>query len=117
MITRDYPYDHDDEKILDQLILAGNLTFPDYVSDDAQDLISKMMRVDRETRLGKNGSADIRNHPWLAGYEWDKLEAFELKPPYVPPMAHPGDGSNFRRKEAKNETEIGDPFGDMFNGY
>ena len=117
MITREYPYDHDDEKELDKLILQGNLTFPDFVKDEPKDLISKLMLVDRQKRMGRNGSAEVRAHPWMQDVEWDKLEKFELKPPYIPPMAHPGDGSNFRNKEAKNETEIGDPFGETFDGY
>ena len=33
----------------------------------------------------------IKQHPWFAGIDWEKLEKKELKPPYVPPVKDASD--------------------------
>jgi len=35
-------------------------------------------------RLGLNGPAEIKAHPWLRNYPWQKLMNKEIDPPFVP---------------------------------
>jgi hypothetical protein len=35
-------------------------------------------------RLGYNGPAEVKNHPWLKNFPWQKLINKELDAPFVP---------------------------------
>ena len=35
-------------------------------------------------RLGYNGPAEIKAHPWLSGFAWDELENKKLAVPFIP---------------------------------
>ncbi len=46
-------------------------------------------------RLGQDGPHEIKNHPWLKGYPWDKLYNKELESPFIPNVRKTfGDGGN-----------------------
>ncbi|XP_026517862.1 myotonin-protein kinase-like, partial [Terrapene carolina triunguis] len=51
------------------------------VPDDARALIQGLL-CPRETRLGRNGVRDFREHPFFAGVDWEGLRAFT--PPFAP---------------------------------
>lgn len=36
-------------------------------------------------RLGNNGSAEVKNHPWMRDFQWYELLNFRIKPEFVPP--------------------------------
>ncbi|XP_030400432.1 myotonin-protein kinase isoform X2 [Gopherus evgoodei] len=62
------------------------------VPDDARALIEGLL-CPRETRLGRNGVRDFREHPFFAGVDWEGLRAFT--PPFAPEFANATDTSNF----------------------
>ncbi|TFJ98001.1 leucine-rich repeat-containing protein 4B [Platysternon megacephalum] len=62
------------------------------VPDDARALIQGLL-CPRETRLGRNGVRDFREHPFFAGVDWEGLWAFT--PPFAPEFANATDTSNF----------------------
>lgn len=35
-------------------------------------------------RLGRGGVAELKEHPFLKCVKWSKLQAKELKPPFIP---------------------------------
>lgn len=35
-------------------------------------------------RLGLNGPQEVKEHPWIKSYPWDKLINKQLEAPYVP---------------------------------
>ena len=37
-------------------------------------------------RLGFNGIAELKNHPWLLGLNWEKLRSKEIESPFIPMM-------------------------------
>jgi len=62
------------------------------ISDAAKDLISKLI-CDPVDRYGKNGAAEIRNHPFFQGIQWDTI--YSQTPPWVPVLSSPIDTSWF----------------------
>ncbi|KAK9711684.1 Serine/threonine-protein kinase [Basidiobolus ranarum] len=52
----------------DQLYFPGDV----HISPEAEDLIRKLL-CGSEHRLGRNGAAEIKVHPYFEGVEWDKL--------------------------------------------
>ncbi|KAF7852763.1 hypothetical protein EAF04_010882 [Stromatinia cepivora] len=90
-------------------ILARRISWPDEgdydVSDEAKDLMNKLLCVDPQQRLGANkeekfssGGDEIRNHPWFEGIQWDKL--LEDDAQFVPAPENPEDTEYFDSRGA-----------------
>ncbi|XP_036451227.1 myotonin-protein kinase isoform X2 [Colossoma macropomum] len=62
------------------------------ISAEARALISGLL-CERSERLGSNGSADFRNHPFFSGLDWIALH--RLPAPYHPEVSNATDTSNF----------------------
>ncbi|KAL2500887.1 Protein phosphatase 2C and cyclic nucleotide-binding/kinase domain-containing protein [Forsythia ovata] len=54
-------------------IVKGQLTLPQTFSLEAVDLITKLLDVDESTRLGSQGIASIKSHPWFNDIDWKGL--------------------------------------------
>ncbi len=67
------------------------------ISDDAFDLISKLIEPNQEKRLGYGilDSEEIKNHFFFKNINWQKVERKEYIPEYVPEIKKDGDVSNF----------------------
>ncbi|DAZ94392.1 TPA: hypothetical protein N0F65_003256 [Lagenidium giganteum] len=106
------PYYTNDKKQLFHNILRGHLVIPDYLSNNARDLIKRLLHRDPKQRLGSGprGDKEIFEHPFFAGVDWERLKRRELPPPFKPkttadPTGMP-DTSNF--PQAFTDQEISD---------
>ncbi|XP_052737778.1 cGMP-dependent protein kinase 1-like [Bicyclus anynana] len=83
------------------LILRGidAVAFHPRVPKSAQMLIRKLCRAVPSERLGylKNGIADIKNHKWFLGFDWEALREGKMKAPLIQPVANDLDLSNFEK--------------------
>ncbi|KAL7794532.1 putative response regulator receiver Rim15p [Trichoderma ceciliae] len=91
-------------------ILARRIQWPDEadcepVSDEAKDLINKLLCMDPPQRLGSNreekyasGGEEIRNHPWFEAVNWDTLLEDEAQ--FVPQPENPEDTEYFDSRGA-----------------
>ena len=70
---------------------------PDYISDEAQDLINKLLEVNPKKRLGygNDGANKIKQHPYFKGVNWDDAWNQKLKPPFIPNLKDDMDLSCF----------------------
>lgn len=61
------------------------LTFPNEpeASDQAKDLLIKMLMKDPKERIGANDKQEIKDHPFFAGINWKDVEMRKLPPPFV----------------------------------
>ena len=59
------------------------LTFPkrSKISDCAKDLLIKLLS-DSNSRIGKNGVNEIKDHPFFKGINWNKIK--DMKPSFIP---------------------------------
>ena len=78
------------------------LNFPSKVkiSFEAQDLIRKLI-TDSKDRLGKNGSEEIKQHPFFKGINWKKIR--DMKPPFIPNVKNNYDVKYFEKFEPKEK--------------
>ncbi|KAF2436453.1 hypothetical protein EJ08DRAFT_578341 [Tothia fuscella] len=123
-----YPPFHDESPdLVFQNILARKIDWPPEdtvpVSDNAKDLINKLMSLDPAHRLGANaeekfetGGAEIRNHPWFEGINWESLRDDEAS--FVPAPENPEDteyfdarGAELQSFAAEFEDQVSSPAG------
>ncbi|KIW92322.1 uncharacterized protein Z519_07306 [Cladophialophora bantiana CBS 173.52] len=96
------------EKVFDN-ILNRRIAWPEddeiEVSQEARDLIDKLIQLDPRERLGANkdekypsGGAEIQAHPWFADIHWDTLLEDEAQ--FIPNPEHPEDTEYFDSRGA-----------------
>mmetsp|Transcript_15625 Transcript_15625/g.17369 ORF Transcript_15625/g.17369 Transcript_15625/m.17369 type:complete len:330 (-) Transcript_15625:151-1140(-) len=73
-------------------IVGEKLSFPDYFSRDAKDILSKLLDRNPESRL--QNYEDIQNHPFFRPIDFRKLDAKEIKPPFLPKTRGEADTQN-----------------------
>jgi len=80
-----------------QNIMHQKLKLPYYLSRDAQDLLSRLLRKEPNKRLGvgKNDLDIIKKHRFFRKIDWQKLENRELEPPIKPIITNPELAENF----------------------
>eukprot|EP01115_Flamella_aegyptia_P005059 TRINITY_DN2149_c0_g1_i2.p1 TRINITY_DN2149_c0_g1~~TRINITY_DN2149_c0_g1_i2.p1 ORF type:complete len:309 (+),score=81.45 TRINITY_DN2149_c0_g1_i2:500-1426(+) len=92
MLTGLPPFYSQNINIMYQKILNGELRFPSYISAEAKDLLEGLLDRDPASRLGSDMEV-IKNHPFFAGIDWDKLYDKEVEPPFKPEVTSHDDTS------------------------
>ncbi|OMJ77263.1 hypothetical protein SteCoe_23172 [Stentor coeruleus] len=86
MLTGKPPYYNSDRKILLYNIENVKLKIPPRLSDEAKDLLKRLLKRDPNKRLGSVGDSDeVKQHPFFAGINWIDVYNKKLKPPVPPP--------------------------------
>lgn len=84
MLTGRQPFCSENMNNLFKEICSKELKFPNFVSDPARDLITRLLERLPKRRLGYTGSEVIKEHPFFKDIDWAKLQRKEIKPPFVP---------------------------------
>jgi serine/threonine-protein kinase RIM15 len=91
-------------------ILARNIQWPededeDFASEEAKDLINKLICLDPKERLGSNkddkypsGGDEIKAHPWFSEINWETLRDDEAS--FIPAAENPEDTEYFDARGA-----------------
>ena len=67
-------------------IYKKRILIPDYVTDEAEDLINKLLVVDSKKRLGSgiDGIKNIKQHLYFKDINWNDAMDRKLIPPFIP---------------------------------
>ena len=96
------PFDHINQHILFEQILKEDHVFPKEImvkkegkllkqsiniSEDAKDLINKLLKKDPTSRIGREDYNEVIMHPWFADINLEKLINKKIRPKYLPKFA------------------------------
>lgn len=86
MLTGLPPFYDENTNEMYRKILSEPLHFPghDVVPPAAKDLLTKLLNRDPKERLGANGSAEIKAHPFFHAIDWRKLLQRKYEPAFKP---------------------------------
>ncbi|KIW23643.1 uncharacterized protein PV07_11827 [Cladophialophora immunda] len=85
---------------IQQNIMYQKLSLPYFLSPDAKDLLTRLLRKEPKKRLGvgPNDINIIKKHRFFRKIDWKKLEAKELEPPIQPLVTNPELAENFAKE-------------------
>ena len=100
------PFFNENTNRMYDLIKSGSISFPKYiileekekkykVSEDAKDLISKLLEKDPGVRLGRKGLKEIKKHPFFNNIKFDSIRKKKIKAPFKPKTEENEYFSNF----------------------
>ncbi|GAM19583.1 hypothetical protein SAMD00019534_027580 [Acytostelium subglobosum LB1] len=64
------PFSADTVEATFQNILQRNIKYPDDMSDEARDIIDKLLALNPQSRLGYNGADEVKSHPFFQDIDW-----------------------------------------------
>jgi serum/glucocorticoid-regulated kinase 2 len=114
MLTGLPPFYDENTNEMYRKILSQPLDFPgnDIVPPAAKDLLTKLLNRNPAERLGANGSAEIKSHPFFHAIDWRKLLQRKYEPTFKPNVTNALDTANFDPEftsEAPQDSYVDDP--------
>uniref|UniRef100_A0A1I7SZ61 Ribosomal protein S6 kinase n=1 Tax=Caenorhabditis tropicalis TaxID=1561998 RepID=A0A1I7SZ61_9PELO len=103
MLTGGPPFTAENRRKTIDKILKGRLTLPAYLSNEARDLIKKLLKRHVDTRLGAGASdaEEIKAHPFFRQQDWNLVYARQLEAPFKPEIENEEDVSLFDTRFTK----------------
>lgn len=98
LLTGSPPFGGNNYTKIQQNIIRQKLNLPYFLSPDAKDLLTRLLRKEPNKRLGAKGKADVaimKKHRFFRKIDWAKLEKRELEPPIRPLITDPELAENF----------------------
>ena len=94
------PFFNLDKNRMYDLINTGSISHPKFIeiegedkprnykiSDDAKNIIEKLLEKDPTNRLGKNGLKEIKKHPFFSSISFSDLKKKKVKAPFKPEIS------------------------------
>ncbi|KAI5300903.1 serine/threonine protein kinase psk1 [Ascosphaera pollenicola] len=98
LLTGAPPFSGNNKAKVQEKIVKQKLNLPFYLTPDAKDLLTRLLRKDPKKRLGGNMSKDIdtiKKHRFFRKIDWRALARRELDPPIQPLITDPSLAENF----------------------
>ncbi|KXJ91744.1 serine/threonine-protein kinase psk1 [Microdochium bolleyi] len=98
LMTGNPPFRGGNHAKIQHNIVKQKLVLPYFLSPDAKDLLTRLLRKEPTKRLGSNMPKDLQNmkkHRFFRKIDWKKLEAREVEPPIQPMITDPELAENF----------------------
>lgn len=84
MLTGHPPFTGSNHKELYQHIVSDEVIFPEHVQQPARSLIRGLLCKEPENRLGSKTAAEIKNHEFFSGLDWEMVYEKKIDPPFKP---------------------------------
>ncbi|XP_045445525.1 ribosomal protein S6 kinase beta-1 [Melitaea cinxia] len=124
MLIGQPPFTGDNRTKTIEKILKGKLMLPAYLTQDARDLIRRLMKRSETQRLGATGAAAVRSHAFFKHVKWDDVFARRLEPPIKPRLTSEDDVSQFDTRftlqtpiDSPDESTLSESANLMFQGF
>uniref|UniRef100_H3D250 Ribosomal protein S6 kinase n=1 Tax=Tetraodon nigroviridis TaxID=99883 RepID=H3D250_TETNG len=110
MLTGAPPFTGENRKKTIDKILKCKLSLPPYLTQEARDLLKKLLRRNASLRLGAGpgDAAEVQAHPFFRHVNWDDLLAHKVEPPFKPFLQSADDASQFDSKFT-SQTPVDSP--------
>ncbi|KAI1375677.1 kinase-like protein [Hypoxylon crocopeplum] len=98
LMTGNPPFRGNNHAKIQQNIVKQKLILPYFLSPDAKDLLTRLLKKEPAKRLGSNMPRDlqiIKKHRFFRKIDWKKLAAREMEPPIQPMITDPELAENF----------------------
>jgi len=98
LLTGAPPFSANNHAKIQQKIVHGKVTMPYYLSPDAKDLLTRLLRKEPRKRLGGNMPKDlsiIQGHRFFRKVDWKAMQKRELAAPIQPIITDPAAAENF----------------------
>ncbi|MCJ1330285.1 serine/threonine protein kinase psk1 [Thelotrema lepadinum] len=98
LLTGAPPFQGANHSKIQEKIVKSKLMLPYFLSPDAKDLLTRLLRKEPRKRLGSSMPKDlvtIKKHRFFRKLDWKRLEKRELEPPIRPLVTDPELAENF----------------------
>ncbi|KAI3673154.1 hypothetical protein L6452_39270 [Arctium lappa] len=105
LITGTPPFNSDHPERIFYNILNAKIpwpSFPNEMSNEAQDMINRFLNHDPNQRLGAHGSSEVKAHPFFRGVNWDTLAMQKVA--FVPHPDSIDDTSYFVSRHSRSSS-------------
>jgi len=106
MLTGLPPFYCEDVQEMYTKIMTAELEIPQTMSDEAGDLLTRLLDRNDESRLQE--PVDIKAHPFFDSIDWDLLLRRKLTPPFIPEVHADDDTSNIDPAFTEAPIEVGE---------
>ncbi|EKG20349.1 hypothetical protein MPH_02363 [Macrophomina phaseolina MS6] len=101
LLTGSPPFTANNNAKVQEKIVKQKLQLPYFLSPDAKDLLTRLLRKEPNKRLGSNMPKDlqtIKSHRFFRKIDWKKLAKREVEPPILPLITDPELAENFSKE-------------------
>ncbi|CAN0910590.1 3-phosphoinositide-dependent protein kinase 2 [Linum grandiflorum] len=107
MLSGSSPFKDASEWLIFQRIVARDIRFPDYFSEEARDVIDRLLDMEpgRRPGAGPEGYGTLKMHPFFKGVDWDNLRSQTPPELAADPTVQSSEGSE---PDSWNPTHVGD---------
>ncbi|POI30672.1 hypothetical protein CIB84_005577 [Bambusicola thoracicus] len=104
------PFTGENRKKTIDKILKCKLNLPPYLTQEARDLLKKLLKRNAASRLGAGpgDAGEVQAHPFFRHINWDELLARKVEPPFKPLLQSEEDVSQFDSKFTR-QTPVDSP--------
>ncbi|KAJ1772845.1 hypothetical protein EV179_003428 [Coemansia sp. RSA 487] len=117
MLTGSVPFKGRAPQQIIKNINKMKVVYPPYLTPDAKDIITRLLRKKPSQRLGygRNGMLNIKKHRFFRGINWEVLEKKheDQTPPIVPAVCGDADVSNFAEEFTSQQVPPSIACGDV----
>ncbi|KAL3523535.1 hypothetical protein ACH5RR_016369 [Cinchona calisaya] len=108
MLAGTSPFKDASEWLIFQRIIARDIRFPNYFSEEARDIIDRLLDIDPSRRpgAGPDGYSSLKKHPFFEEIDWKNLRSQTPPRLAVEPKA-PSSGSD-AHESSWNPSHVGD---------